>query len=259
MKTIHEKKVIYMLLFLYSNSMLYGVICSILKTDMNLWSLTHYIVLALFYILCVSLFEKENINKNFFFLIFPLSFILIMLGYMISTSEFPSSVYLFILQIVVLFSLLLILHISIKVKANPKKHLDIIRTPTQLFRCMIGVTICLFAIVIMIILGSISRHKEFSNDKTFGIFCTMAIIFIIANYDKNYFFWKKKKKRIYLNFLLESSTLISGVGLYYYLNSVKYNDSNVYLFYIYIIPLISLIPFLVSAKKISKQYILYNK
>ena len=261
MKTTRAKRTLFVLFALYFNSVIYGLLCCFSAIDNDIWSLSHYVLLAFFYISFAIDYENGIIKrKALSLLVIPLALVIMFSGYIISESIMPYCIILLTIQGISFVSIIVVLFISkrersIKKQIKQQKYISVESiNPKKLFLSMLFLSLSFFVSIGLTIVSSLACHANLSTNTLFGTFCVLLSSCIVLNFNKNYFFWSSRKKLFIVISLVENFWFLTFSVIYYYLNAVVYYGTREYIFYVYIIPVISLIPFFVISKKISQQY-----
>lgn len=258
-----NKRTLSVLLVLYFNSMLYGVISYFSTKNMDIWSLTHYFILAFFYLSFAIDYEKNVIKrKSLSLLTIPLALVIMFSGYLISESRMPFFIILFALQGIAFVAINITLYVSkkqntIKKQIKQEQELSLKNIDRKkLFLSKLFQSLTFFVIIGLIIVSSLACHANLSRITLRSTFFVLLFVCVILSFYKNYYFYNTSKKSFVVFSLIENIWFAFFSVIYYYLNAVVYYGKNEFFFYVYLIPVISLIPFFAMAKKIKQQYLL---
>lgn len=285
MKTV---KLFLSLLILGVNSIGYSIYGAKYNYE-GLWDFSGYIFYAVYILLLVSFFEKSNFRKKVFFsLCAALPFAGIIFGFRTQILEITNNEF-FIslsLQSILFITSAIVLRIYTKKIMSDKETIEKIpqaneplscttkndhsniknMSPKQvaafmqsgrateehkrLFFASVFVVLALFPLGFMIITATIIRNCTKSFDMVKDIFILSETAFIILNLIKFYIYKNQKIILIMLEFIIQ----IIAILTYFYLNANIYYQSSTHNLAIYMLPAVSILPFLLSSSKITKEY-----
>ncbi|MDR2620228.1 MAG: hypothetical protein LBC29_03800 [Propionibacteriaceae bacterium] len=272
--------------FMCANSFVYGLVLSASHPQKtlvhDLWAVSHYIVLAVFFVIYTSLIDRsrEVKNKVFFWANFVFAAFIILSGFFASTTVFLSWQFAFTLSLQVLLTAVIIFtsrnllrsisyqESELSIAASTEKDDELAETVARyvmnthsgdskkrIFKSGFYALLCLIVLLVLCwILPLFVRHSDFADMNTFSVLGVLLALFMLLNEKKNKYF-SEYLKNSFRTSLIEMTCCTVGLFGYYYLNGVVYKGTGFYPFHMFLLLGIAVTPFLITSKDIYKKYV----
>lgn len=271
-------------IIMYINSIAYGIICSYNNVFLGLWGVSHYILYSIQLMTYYNIYKgvdfKKQSSKIISVINIIIGFVILILGWNISTHKFFSETFILILLgqlslITISFYMMhytrcnslvngkkiesnIIPKISIKEgidfskKVVDEKGTYAFSDEGKIIKCTLITLLEFIAIVILyVIVPAIIKHAE---NRINIIYFSMVIVtvFLFLNLKKNrwYYGCYVYKRKTIINTLL----IIAGLSFLYYFQGIVYYNSDTTNFYVYIVPIITVYKVIDVNHSIIKKY-----